>query len=72
LKTLYTNYAEIGKGLNYNRFRNFLSAIFNIENHPFTDDYFLFFDKNHDNLIDFYEMVTSLDIIEKGSFDEKC
>jgi Ca2+-binding EF-hand superfamily protein len=66
---LYVTYAEIGKGLNFIRFKSFLASLFNIENHPFTEDFFLFFDKNHDNLIDFYEMVTGLDIVEKGTFD---
>ena len=46
--------------------------MFNIEKHPFTEDFFLFFDTNHDGLIDFYEVVIGLDTIEKGSFDEKA
>jgi len=32
----------------------------------------LFFDTNRDGLIDFYEVVLGLDIIEKGSFEDKC
>lgn len=71
LKNLYCNYAEIGKGLNLSRFKQFLTAIFNIENHPFTEDFFLFFDANRDGLIDFFEVVIGLDTIEKGNFEEK-
>jgi len=71
LKVLYCNYAELGKGLNYPRFCSLLSSIFNIENHPFSIDMFYFFDSQRDGLIDFYEMVIGLDIVEKGSFDEK-
>lgn len=72
MKVLYTTYAEIGKGLNFIRFKNLISAVFNIENHPFAEDFFLFFDRNRDHLIDFYELVLGLDIVEKGTFEEKC
>ena len=44
----------------------------NIDNHPFIKEMFLFFDKNHDGLIDFNEFILGLDIVERGSFDEKC
>ena len=43
-----------------------------IDNHPFNQDMFLFFDKNKDGLVDFNEFIVGLDIIERGSFDEKC
>ena len=72
LKNLYVSYAELGRGLSINSFRRFMTAIFNIEAHPFTDDFFLFFDSNRDGLVDFYEMVVGMNIIEKGSFEEKC
>ena len=72
LKNLYVSYAELGRGLSINSFRKFMTAIFNIEGHPFTDDFFLFFDSNRDGLVDFYEMVIGMNIIEKGSFEEKC
>ena len=49
-----------------------MTAIFNIEGHPFTDDFFLFFDTNRDGLVDFYEMVIAMNTIEKGSFEDKC
>ena len=49
-----------------------MTAIFNIENHPFTDDFFVYFDSNHDGLVDFYEMVIAMNTIEKGTFEEKC
>ena len=71
MKVLYCNYAEIGKGLNFSRYKNFLSAIFNIEHHPFAEDFYLFFDTNKDGLVDFYEIVMGLDTIEKGNFEEK-
>ncbi len=49
-----------------------MTAIFNIEGHPFADDFFLFFDSNRDGLVDFYEMVVGMNTIEKGTFEEKC
>ena len=48
-----------------------MATLFNIENHPFIDEFFKYFDKNDDGLIDYAEMVRSLDIIEKGDFNEK-
>lgn len=72
MKTLYCNYAEIGKGLNFKRFKSFLTALFNITHHPFAEDFFLFSDTNRDGLIDFYEVVMGLDTIEKGDFDQKA
>lgn len=49
-----------------------MTAIFNIEGHPFSDDFFLFFDTNRDGLVDFYEMVVGMNIVERGTFEEKC
>jgi Ca2+-binding EF-hand superfamily protein len=72
LKNLYCSYAEIGRGLSIVNFKKFMNAIFNIEGHPFNDDLFLYFDSNHDGLVDFYEMVIGMNIIEKGTFEEKC
>ena len=72
LKNLYVSYAELGRGLSITSFRRFMTSIFNIEGHPFADDFFLFFDTNRDGLVDFYEMVVGMNIIEKGSFEEKC
>lgn len=72
MKNLYTSYAEVGRGLSINNFRRFMTAIFNIDGHPFADDYFLFFDSNRDGLVDFYEMVVGMNIIERGTFEEKC
>ena len=66
------SYAELGRGLSITTFRKFMTAIFNIDSHPFTDDFFLYFDSNRDGLVDFYEMVVGMNIIEKGSFEEKC
>ena len=72
MKTLYTSYAELGRGLSITSFRKFMTAIFNIEGHPFADDFFLFFDTNRDGLVDFYEMVVGMNVIEKGTFEDKC
>jgi len=72
LKNLYVSYAELGRGLSINSFRKFMTAIVNIEGHPFTDDCFRLFDSNRDGLVDFYEMVIGMNTIEKGSFEEKC
>ena len=33
---------------------------------------FIFFDKDNDGKIDYKEFVIGLDVIERGSFDEKC
>lgn len=66
------SYAEIGRGMTVSNFRRFMTAIFNIEGHPFADDFFLFFDTNCDGLVDFYEMVVGMNRVEKGSFEDKC
>ncbi len=58
--------------MNLTRFKKLLTAIFNIENHPFAEDFFLFFDTNRDGLVDFYEVVIGLDTIEKGTCEEKA
>ena len=60
LKNLYVNYAEIGRGMSITSFRRFMTAIFNIEGHPFAEDFFLLFDSNRDGLVDFYEMVIGM------------
>jgi Ca2+-binding EF-hand superfamily protein len=49
-----------------------MTSIFNIEGHPFADDFFLFFDTNRDGLVDFYEMVVGMSTVEKGTFEDKC
>ena len=49
-----------------------MTAIFNMEGHPFADDFFLFFDTNRDGLVDFYEMIVGMNIVERGTFEEKC
>ena len=72
LKQLYANYAEVGRGLNFTRFKRVLAAVFNIENHPFAEDFFLFSDTSKDGLVDFYELVVAMDVIERGAFEDKC
>lgn len=72
LKTLYCSYAEVGRGLSIGSFRRFVTAIFNIEGHPFADDLFLFFDSGRDGLVDFYETVVAMNVIENGTFEDKC
>jgi len=49
-----------------------MDSFYNIENHPFIKDIFLFFDKNEDTLVDFQELIFGLDIVERGTFEEKC
>ena len=49
-----------------------MASLSNIDNHPFSKDMFLFFDKNKDGLVDFNEFIMGLDIVERGTFDEKC
>ena len=39
---------------------------------PFADDFFLFFDTNQDGLVDFYEMIVGMNVLERGSFEDKC
>ena len=46
--------------MSISNFRRFMTAIFNIEGHPFADDFFLYFDTNLDGLVDFYEMVKGM------------
>ena len=72
LKNLYVSYAEIGRGLSIVNFRQLVTAVFNIEGHPFADDFFLFFDTNQDGLVDFYEMIVGMNVLERGSFEDKC
>ena len=64
-------YAEIGKGLNFSRFKKMIAYLYNIENHVFNEQLFYYFDKNQDGIVEFFELVTSLSIIEKGDFSEK-
>jgi len=71
LKDIYLRFAEIGRGLDYQKFGDFLTYIYNIENHIFYDRLFRYFDKDNDGLVEFMDIIKSLDIIEKGSFDEK-
>ena len=49
-----------------------MTSLTNIESHPFLKEMFIFFDKDNDGKIDYKEFVIGLDVIERGSFDEKC
>ena len=49
-----------------------MASMSNIDHHPFAKEMFLFFDKNHDGLVDFNEFIVGLDVVERGSFNEKC
>ena len=71
LKTVYVNYAEEKRGLSLKKFTQLIGILTNIDNHPFIRDMFLFFDKNKDGLVEFNEFIVGLDIIERGTFDEK-
>ncbi len=64
-------YAEVKKGLNYERFKKFIAYLYNIQGHPFSLELFHYFDKNNDQIVEFYEVVQSVNIIEKGDFSEK-
>ena len=45
----------------------------NIQYHPFVIEIFMYFDREtQDRTVDFFELVQGLDIVERGSFDEKC
>ena len=54
------------------QFDKFWAQITNIEHHPFIIDIFMFFDRETgDKTVDFFELVKSMDIVERGTFDEK-
>ena len=44
----------------------------NLESHAFMPDIFVAFDRDADGLVDFNEYVRGLDIMETGTFNEKC
>ena len=69
---VYINYAKEKRGLSIEQFGLLMASMNNIDNHPFSKDMFLFFDKNRDGLVDFNEFIVGLDIVERGTFDEKC
>jgi Ca2+-binding EF-hand superfamily protein len=73
LMTMYAAYAVPQRGLNMRRFDYFWTQVTNIQHHPFLIDIFIFFDREtNDRVIDFFELVVGMDIVERGSFDEKC
>jgi len=73
LMTMYKAFAMPGKGLIMKQFDKFWAQITNVEHHPFIIDIFIFFDREtQDQTIDFFEFVKSMDIVERGTFDEKC
>ena len=45
--------------------------MYNIDAHVLSKRLFYFFDKNQDGVVEYSEIIQSLDIIEKGDFDEK-
>ena len=73
LSTMYVAFAKKHQGLTMSLFGAFWAQISNIEHHPFLVDIFIFFDRNsQDKTIDFMELVRGMDIVERGTFDEKC
>ena len=72
MKTVYTYFATAHQGLNMESFGQIMGYLTNIENHPFMEDIFAFFDRNEDGLVDFEELIKGLDVVERGNFDEKC
>jgi len=71
IKEIYALVAETGAGLDLKRFEEFLGYIYNIPHHPLAKRLFYFFDKNQDGIVEYFEVVKSLDVIEKGNSDEK-
>jgi len=71
IKDIYVQVAEPEKGLNMERFKEFLRYVYNIDSHVLAKRLFYFFDKNQDGIVEYFEIIKSLDIIEKGDFDEK-
>ena len=53
-------------------FVKLMAYMLNIENHSLKDEIFLYFDKDEDGLVDFEEWVRGLDIVERGTFRQKC
>ena len=69
---MYTAHAKRGSGMNIKAFDKFWSQLTGIEHHPYLVDIFIFFDRgSQDRTIDFNDLVTSMNIIERGTFEEK-
>jgi Ca2+-binding EF-hand superfamily protein len=71
LSTIYTEYATPKLGLNLNQFSSLLGLLMNVQDHPFAKEMFVFYDRDLDGRVDFAELVYGLDIMERGTFDEK-
>ena len=69
---VYTNFAAEKQGLSIERFDSLMASMSGIQNHSFAKDLFFYFDKNKDGAVDFNEFIVGLDIVERGTFDEKC
>lgn len=70
---MYVAFAVPGRGMNMRKFDGFWSSLTNIQHHPFLVDIFIFFDREtQDRTIDFFELVRGMDIIERGTIEEKC
>ena len=70
---MYTSFAMPKKGLNLRKFNDFWTTLTSIQFHPFLMDIFIFFDREtQDSTIDFYELVKGMDIIERGTLEQKC
>ena len=72
LKLMYSGFAVHHQGLTLENFDKFWAQLTGIEKHPFLVDIFMFFDQyTRDQIVDFQELVKGLDIVERGTFDEK-
>lgn len=69
----YVKYAIPKSGLNLRRFNQLINDLTSVDYHPFLIDLFIFFDReSQDKAIDFYELVINLNIIDKGTLEQKC
>jgi Ca2+-binding EF-hand superfamily protein len=69
---IYSANAKRGKGMNLRGFNRVWTNLTGINYHPFLFDIFMFFDRETgDKTIDFREFVLGLNMVERGTFDEK-
>jgi len=71
IKDLYVSYATPSHGLDLEQFSKLFALLSNIESHPFIKEMFVFFDKDANGFVDYGELVKGLDVVERGTFDEK-
>ena len=72
MKELFLDHSIKHRGIDYDGFEDFLFTLYGIKEHPYKDVLFNFFDSKRDGLIDFIEMVEAMNIIYKGSTEQKA